>query len=109
VGDQTDYDPVTQKFSRWAWKLEGERLVRLEAIPKGLEKPQTLPASLPRVAGWEVSGFVEDQEAWWILEHIPMKEFEGIHTRKEPYLQVRRLDKRTGVGVVLLRVSKLAP
>jgi hypothetical protein len=56
-----------------------------------------------------VSGFVEDAEAWWILEHIPMREFEGIHTRKGPYLQVRRFDKRTGVGVVLLRVSRLVP
>lgn len=34
VGDQTDYDPQTQKFSRWAWKIEGEKLVRLAAVPK---------------------------------------------------------------------------
>ena len=60
-------------------------------------------------ANGRASGFVEDAEAWWILEHIPMREFEGIHTRKEPYLQVRRFDKRTGVGVVLLRVSRSAP
>jgi hypothetical protein len=109
VGDQTDYDPVTQKFSRWAWRLEGEKLVRLDGVPKDLDKPKQLPGALPRVSGWEVSGFAEDSAAWWILEHIPMKEFEGIHTRKEPYLQVRRVEKKTGVGSVVLRVSQREP
>ncbi|MBM3762578.1 MAG: hypothetical protein FJW36_20315 [Acidobacteria bacterium] len=109
VGDQTDYDPGTQKFSRWAWKLEEEKLVRLAGVPKELEKPKGLPASLARIAGWEVSGFIEDGEAWWLLEHIPMKEFEGIHTRKAPYLQVRRVEKKTGIGRVLLQVAQGAP
>lgn len=37
---------------------------------------------------------------------LALKEFEGIHTRKEPYLQVRRVEKKTGVGRVLLRVAR---
>lgn len=38
-----------------------------------------------------------------------MKELEGIHTQKAPYLQVRRVEKKTGVGKVLLQVAQGAP
>lgn len=109
MGDQTDYDPRTQKFSRWVWRLENGVAVRLDVTPSWLGKPQGLPAGIPKLSGWEISGATESASDWFVLEHIPMQEFEGIHTRQGPYLQVRRIGKANGNSTVILSVSRSSP
>jgi hypothetical protein len=109
IGDQTDYDPNTKVFTRWAWQLEAGKLKRLPQVPASFKKPSSIPKQIPTAPGWDISGFTETAEHWWILEHIPMQEFEGIHTRKAPYLQVRKVEKQSNRSQIMLQVSQSAP
>ncbi len=111
-GDQTDYDPLTQSFSRTTWRLAGQRAVP-QAAPaecRSLLNPRrAIPAQIPSSPGWEIRGYAESPTAWFVLEHIPAGEFENLARRTAPFTRVRRVPKSSAPSQILLEISNSSP
>ncbi len=93
-GDHTDYDPQTQKFSRSAWKLEGNRAV-IAPLPSGrcqalFHSRRPIPKEAPTAPNWEIWAAVRSGNTWLLLEHAPANLFESLMREKKATTRLRR-------------------